>query len=115
MYMKRVFIPRNEITHFDNLIVSENAVWGYTLPSIGSKDTYKDILLEVYSAKGNKLKEIVCYPIEIENVSNLFYWLRTNKKIRASERVFADGVECKVQPIARLKHNGTLICSIQTI
>lgn len=113
--MKRVFITRNEITHFDNLIVSKNAIWGYKLPSIGSKDTYKDILLEVYNKKGNKSKEIVCYPIEIENISNLFYWLRTNKKIRASERVFVDSVECKVKPVARLKHNGTLIYSIQMI
>lgn len=113
--MKRKFITKDEITHFDNLTVSTNTTWGYKLPSVGNKDTYKDILLEIYNAKGNKSRELICYPIEIKNVNNIFYWLRTNKKIRAHEKVFADGMECKVQPIARLKHNGTLIYSIQVV
>ena len=45
--MKRKFITKDEITHFDNLTVSTNTTWGYKLPSVGNKDTYKDVLLDV--------------------------------------------------------------------
>ena len=110
--MRRYFVKRSEIMHSDSFFRNVNAFRYWKLPVVDGKDSYDDLLVTIVSRNGNKSRDVICYPLEIENVSGLYYWFPSSKRVRACESVYCNGKKVSLTPIARLQYNSDMIYCI---
>lgn len=110
--MKRLFIKRSELCIPD--VTEKNIGYVTTLQDyVGIKECTEKLLTIKSGKTGNVSRVIHSYPVEIENVSPVYYLLNTDKMIRKSDRVFLGDKEAEVVPVARIKHINIIIADIK--